>query len=168
MSFSRENKSLVLLSLALALLLSLVPLPAALVPFKPYWVALVVIYWAMETVDVISLGRAFVIGELLEILVIEDLAIQDRRQDVAGRRLHHGDILLGSLLPDLLPRLLDLFLQIGFERLQLVAVVVVLEHPDPEALVERADPLEDVAAHHRAEHREHRDVEGLAVVRDCA
>ncbi len=37
-------------------------------PFKPYWVAMVVIYWSLETQDMISLGLAFLIGLVLDIL----------------------------------------------------------------------------------------------------
>ncbi len=43
-------------------------------------------------------------------------------------------------------------------------VVVVFEHADPEALVERPDRLVDLALHREAEHGEHRDREDVAVV----
>jgi rod shape-determining protein MreD len=64
----RESRSLILLTIATAVLLSLVPLPAVLTPFKPYWVALVIIYWSLETQDTISLGMAFIVGIVLDIL----------------------------------------------------------------------------------------------------
>jgi len=48
--------------------LSLLPLPEVLLPFKPYWVAMVLIYWSLETSDIISLGLAFLIGLVLDIL----------------------------------------------------------------------------------------------------
>jgi rod shape-determining protein MreD len=43
-------------------LLQLMPLPQALLPFKPYWLALVLVYWALEAPERVSLGRAFVLG----------------------------------------------------------------------------------------------------------
>jgi rod shape-determining protein MreD len=50
-------------TLAFALLLMLVPLPRVLEPFKPYWPALVLLYWALESGDQrVTLGLAFVLG----------------------------------------------------------------------------------------------------------
>ena len=68
MKTSRESRSLIFLTIAAAVLLTLLPLPAVLLPFKPYWVALVVIYWSLETVDIIKLGLAFLIGLVLDTL----------------------------------------------------------------------------------------------------
>ncbi|MBL0164731.1 MAG: rod shape-determining protein MreD [Xanthomonadales bacterium] len=49
-------------SIVLAFLLQLTPLPQALLPLKPYWIALVLIYWSIETPERVGLGFAFVIG----------------------------------------------------------------------------------------------------------
>jgi rod shape-determining protein MreD len=49
-------------------LFSLIPVPGVLLPFKPYLVALVLIYWSLETQDTISMGLAFLIGLVLDIL----------------------------------------------------------------------------------------------------
>jgi rod shape-determining protein MreD len=49
-------------TLLFALLLMLVPLPAVLEPFKPYWPALVLLYWALESEDRVGLGLAFLVG----------------------------------------------------------------------------------------------------------
>ncbi len=65
---STENRGLIALSLISAVLLSVLPLPPVLVPFKPYWVALVIIYWSLETQDIISMGLAFLIGIVLDTL----------------------------------------------------------------------------------------------------
>jgi len=65
---NRESRSLIFLTIVAAILLSLVPLPEILQPFKPYWVALVVIYWSLETQGTISLGLAFLTGVVLDIL----------------------------------------------------------------------------------------------------
>ncbi len=68
MTSSRESRSLILLSTMAAVFLSLLPLPEMLAPFKPYWVAMVLIYWTLETQDMISLGLAFLIGLVLDTL----------------------------------------------------------------------------------------------------
>ncbi|MEO6968383.1 MAG: rod shape-determining protein MreD [Rhodanobacteraceae bacterium] len=49
-------------SLALSLLLMLMPLPQTLAPFKPYWPALVLIYWVLEAPERTSIGLAFAVG----------------------------------------------------------------------------------------------------------
>ena len=68
MTSNRESRSLILLSIMAAVFLSLLPLPEMLMPFKPYWVAMVLIYWTLETQDMISLGLAFLIGLVLDTL----------------------------------------------------------------------------------------------------
>ena len=68
MTSSRESRSLILLTIMAAILLSLLPVPEVLSPFKPYWVAMVLIYWSLETHDMISLGLAFLIGLILDAL----------------------------------------------------------------------------------------------------
>ncbi|KGI76960.1 rod shape-determining protein MreD [Oleiagrimonas soli] len=49
-------------TVVLSLLLMLLPLPQALIAFKPYWPALILLYWALESSDVVGLGVAFAIG----------------------------------------------------------------------------------------------------------
>ena len=50
-----------------ALMLTLLPLPAWLQAAWPYWTALVLIYWCMETQDMITLGLAFSTGIVLDL-----------------------------------------------------------------------------------------------------
>ncbi len=50
------------LSLLLALLLGLLPLPDAIAPLRPYFLGLVLVYWLLETPDRIGMGAAFVVG----------------------------------------------------------------------------------------------------------
>lgn len=68
MTSSRESRSLIFLTITAAIFLSLLPLPEVLLPFKPYWVAMVLIYWSLETHGRISLGLAFLIGLVLDVL----------------------------------------------------------------------------------------------------
>lgn len=63
----RRNGWLLPVSLVLALLLGLLPLPASLMPFRPYWLALVWIYWVLEDEDRAGLGFAFVLGVVADI-----------------------------------------------------------------------------------------------------
>ena len=49
-------------TLVFALLSMLVPLPGVLEPFKPYWPALFLLYWSLESEDRVTLGLAFAIG----------------------------------------------------------------------------------------------------------
>ncbi len=68
MNLGRESRGLVVLTIVSAVLLSMVKLPEMLLPFKPYWVALVVVYWTLETPGVINLGLAFLVGLVVDIL----------------------------------------------------------------------------------------------------
>ncbi len=55
-------------SLLAALVLTVVPLPDLLEPLRPYWVALVLIYWHLESGRLHGLGAAFGLGLLLDVL----------------------------------------------------------------------------------------------------
>jgi len=68
MSRRRERLSTLMLILVVAMLLTLLPLPHALDPFRPYWVGLVLVYWALEIREMVNLGMAFVIGLILDVL----------------------------------------------------------------------------------------------------
>ena len=57
------------LSLLVALLLTLLPMPPSLQPLRPYWLALVLAYWVMEDPDRVGLGLAFVIGVIADLVV---------------------------------------------------------------------------------------------------
>ena len=55
-------------TVAVSLIAMLVPLPAVLQPFKPYWPALVLLYWALESGERVSLGLAFAVGLFADLL----------------------------------------------------------------------------------------------------
>ena len=67
MSTREQGSILLILSLVLAFVLTLMPLPQWLSPFRPYWVALIVIYWNLEAGRLRQLGQAFVLGLLLDL-----------------------------------------------------------------------------------------------------
>ena len=49
-------------SIAFAFLLQLMPLPQLILPLKPYWIGLVLVYWAIEAPERVGLGFAFLVG----------------------------------------------------------------------------------------------------------
>jgi rod shape-determining protein MreD len=57
-----RNPWLLPVSVLVALLLGLLPLPAFLQPARPYWVALVLVYWLIEAPERVGLGYAFIVG----------------------------------------------------------------------------------------------------------
>lgn len=56
-----------IVTVLLALMLTLIPLPENLAPFRPDWVVLILIYWAMTAPSDYNVGSAFVIGILLDV-----------------------------------------------------------------------------------------------------
>jgi rod shape-determining protein MreD len=68
MSRLRGGGSLYWGSFALALLLGLLPVPAAVAPFKPYWLALVLCFWLLEAPERAGLGTAFLLGLVGDLL----------------------------------------------------------------------------------------------------
>jgi len=68
MNSRQDRLSIIFITIIASFVLTLLPLPAVLESMRPYWVALVIIYWGLETQDFISLGFAFTIGLLLDLL----------------------------------------------------------------------------------------------------
>lgn len=55
-------------SLLIALMLTVLPMPDTLEPLRPYWVALVLIYWHLESGRLQDLGPAFALGLAVDLL----------------------------------------------------------------------------------------------------
>ena len=55
-------------SILVALLLGLLPLPDSLQPLRPWWLALVVAYWVIEAPDSAGLGFAFGLGLVADLM----------------------------------------------------------------------------------------------------
>ncbi|PJK07841.1 rod shape-determining protein MreD [Lysobacteraceae bacterium NML08-0793] len=66
MSRERPVWPLMLISVLLAVVAMLIPLPAQISPLRPYWLALVVVYWGLEAPDKAGLGFAFFAGLLAD------------------------------------------------------------------------------------------------------
>jgi rod shape-determining protein MreD len=67
---SRDHNSRrwpVILSLIIGLMLTLMPLPGVADAFRPDWLALLIIYWAMQLPRTWSVGSAWIIGIILDV-----------------------------------------------------------------------------------------------------
>lgn len=63
MSDRRMNRSVpIIISIVVALMLAIAPLPGAAEPYRPAWVALTLIYWAMTLPQTYSVGSAWLVG----------------------------------------------------------------------------------------------------------
>ena len=72
-------------SILVALLVMLVPVPPAVQPLRPYWLALVLAYWVIEDPDHVGLGLAFIIGLLGDLVTGSLLGEQAMRLVVMAR-----------------------------------------------------------------------------------
>ena len=68
MSLETRGRMVVYTTFAIALVLSVVPVPNWAEPFIPDWVALTLIYWCMATPDRVSVGTGWVLGMILDVL----------------------------------------------------------------------------------------------------
>ena len=57
----------VLITILVAFMLMLMPLPTAAEPFRPDWIVLILIYWAMTVPRSYSIGIAWMIGIFLDV-----------------------------------------------------------------------------------------------------
>jgi rod shape-determining protein MreD len=79
MTRQRAQQLLFIASIVLAFLLQLTPLPQSVLPLKPFWLALILIYWAIEAPDRVGLGMAFLLGLAGDILTGQLLGEQALR-----------------------------------------------------------------------------------------
>lgn len=63
-----RNPWLLPVTIVAALLLGLLPLPGWLQPFRPYWLALAIIYWLIEAPDRVGIGFAFLLGVVADLV----------------------------------------------------------------------------------------------------
>lgn len=127
---SRRGRGWLLpLSLFAALLLGLLPLPPALQPFRPYWLALVLAYWVLEEEDAAGLGLAFVVGVVADIayggllgeqslrLVVMTFILQRFRTQLRFFPMPQQALAIGGLL--LNDRVIDAGLRLALGQAQL-------------------------------------------------
>lgn len=63
----------ILLSLLVAMVLMIIPLPASVVWLRPQWVLMVLIFWTFTLPDRVGLLVAFVVGLLVDLLMASKL-----------------------------------------------------------------------------------------------
>lgn len=63
-----RGRAVVVASFAVAMLLTLIPLPDWALVLRPEWVALVLIYWNLALPERVGIGYAWVVGLLLDVL----------------------------------------------------------------------------------------------------
>jgi rod shape-determining protein MreD len=63
-----SESRVVALTVILALLLTLMPLPESVQALRPHWLALVLIYWHLEGRRLRTMGGAFALGLLLDVM----------------------------------------------------------------------------------------------------
>ncbi len=68
MSMRHSSSRTLLLSLVAGFVLTMMPLPDLVAPARPYWIALILIYWILEAGRLRLLGQAFVLGVLLDLM----------------------------------------------------------------------------------------------------
>ncbi len=66
MIMRRHGNWVIVLSLLVALVLTLLPLPPWAAPYRPDWVALVLIYWCLALPERVSVGISWSMGLLLD------------------------------------------------------------------------------------------------------
>jgi rod shape-determining protein MreD len=66
---SRRGGLVIAVSLLVALILDVVPLPGWAEPFRPEWVTMVVIYWCMAVPERVGIGIAWITGLVLDFTV---------------------------------------------------------------------------------------------------
>ena len=57
----------VIVTIAVALMLTMMPLPAAISAFRPDWVTMIVIFWAISVPRSYSVGTAWIVGILVDV-----------------------------------------------------------------------------------------------------
>ncbi len=69
MSRWREGTLLFWLSIAAAIILTVVAIPEAWRPLRPFWLGLLVIWWSLEAPERMGLGVAFLLGLAEDVLI---------------------------------------------------------------------------------------------------
>lgn len=67
--FSLLGRLVIAGSILLALMLSILPLPEVIAPFRPDWLLLTLVYWTIALPHRANVGTAFIAGLLLDVLL---------------------------------------------------------------------------------------------------
>ncbi|MCT7654880.1 rod shape-determining protein MreD [Oceanimonas sp. NS1] len=75
-AFPLRSRLGIMASLALALILSILPLPDMIAPFRPDWLLVTLLYWTIALPHRANVGTAFVAGLLLDLLLGSVLGVR--------------------------------------------------------------------------------------------
>jgi len=64
----KRGGSIVFITIIVAMLLTIMPLPEVLRPFRPEWIALVLIYWCIAIPSKVNIGVAWLAGLCMDVL----------------------------------------------------------------------------------------------------
>ena len=67
MSRESSRRLPVIITLVVGLMLSIMPLPGVIAAFRPDWLALLLIFWAMQLPRTWSVGSAWIVGVILDV-----------------------------------------------------------------------------------------------------
>ena len=68
MSSAGEGRLVIVVTLCVAMLLAILPMPEWARPFRPQWVTLVLLYWAIALPHRVGVGSGFLAGIVLDVL----------------------------------------------------------------------------------------------------
>ena len=68
MSGAGEGRLVIVVTLCVAMLLAILPMPEWARPFRPQWVTLVLLYWAIALPHRVGVGSGFLAGIVLDVL----------------------------------------------------------------------------------------------------
>ena len=76
MSNRPQRTMVIAITLLIAAVLSILPLPVALEAWRPEWVLCVLLYWVVALPHRVNIGTAFVIGLLVDVLLGSTLGVR--------------------------------------------------------------------------------------------
>ncbi len=63
-----HGRVVVIITLAISLVLMAIPLPEWAEPYRPDWLALVLVYWCLATPNLVGVGTGWIVGLTLDVL----------------------------------------------------------------------------------------------------
>lgn len=74
-AFTLKGRLVLYSSLLLALILSILPLPGMVAPFRPDWLLVILLYWVLALPHRANVGTAWLVGLLLDLLLGSTLGV---------------------------------------------------------------------------------------------
>ena len=110
-----HNGVIILLTLLVALMASIMPLPLSVDAFRPDWVLIVLIYWCMALPGRVSIITAWVMGFLIDVLLGSILGVHASGMAIvvyiiaeSGQKIRNFSILQQTLIVGMLAALYHL------------------------------------------------------------